>query len=139
MNMTLPQSEELSTSAMNRVFDDTTATYKFYWLLALLDMHIKEQLNEMLALKVAARMVAYAWYPIEYFNLSFGKGDSMETIIPKVAGLTGITVDDKLEDKNNVITDAVFTNRQVKNEVKKLIKNVPFWFLSPWIRTSDPK
>ena len=79
--MPLPQSEELSTSAMNRVFDDTTATYKFYWLLALLDMHVKEQLDEMLALKVAARMVAYAWYPIEYFNLSFGKGDSMETII----------------------------------------------------------
>ncbi len=49
MNMTLPQSEELSTSAMNRVFDDTTATYKFYWLLALLDMHVKEQLDEMLA------------------------------------------------------------------------------------------
>ncbi len=47
--MTLPQSEELSTSAMNRVFDDTTATYKFYWLLALLDMHVKEQLDEMLA------------------------------------------------------------------------------------------
>lgn len=139
MSMTLPQSEELSTSAMNRVFDDTTATYKFYWLLALLDMHVKEQLDEMPALKVAARMVAYAWYPIEYFNLSFGKRDSMETIIPKVADLTGITVDDKLEDKNNVITEAVFANRHVKTEVKKLIKNVPFWFQSPWIRTSDSK
>ena len=137
--MTIPQIEGLSTSAMNRVFDDTTATYKFYWLLALLDMHVKENQDEMLALKVAARMVVYAWYPIEYFNLSFGKGDSMEIIIPKVAELTGITVDDKLEDKNNVITDAVFSNRHVKSEVKKLIKNVPFWFQSPWIRTSDPK
>lgn len=137
--MTIPQSEGLSTSAMNRVFDDTTATYKFYWLLALLDMHVKEQLGEMLALKVAARMVAYAWYPIEYFNLSFGKGDSMETIIPTIAELTGITVDDKLEDKNSIITESVFANRQVKNEVKKLIKNVPFWFQSPWIRTSDAK
>lgn len=137
--MTIPQSEHLSTSAMNRVFDDTTATYKFYWLLALLDMHVKEEQSEMPALKIAARMVAYAWYPIEYFNLSFGKGDSMEAIIPKVAELTGITVDDKLEDKNNVITESVFANKQVKNEVKKLLKNVPFWFQSPWIRTSDSK
>ena len=54
------QTERLSTSAMNRVFDTTTATYKFYWLLALLDMHVKEQMDEMLALDVAARMVAYA-------------------------------------------------------------------------------
>ncbi len=38
----------------------------------------------MLVLILAARMVAYGWYPIEYFNLSFGKGDSKETIIQKV-------------------------------------------------------
>lgn len=60
MNMTIPQSETLSTSAMNRVFDDTTATYKFYWLLSLLDMYVKEQKEEILALEVASRMVAYA-------------------------------------------------------------------------------
>ena len=83
--MEIPQSDILSTSAMNRVFDTTTATYKFYWLLALLDMHVKEQMDEMLALDVAARMVAYAWYPTQYFRLSFGKGDSMSKIIPDVA------------------------------------------------------
>ena len=139
MIMTIPQIEGLSTSAMNRVFDDTTATYKFYWLLALLDMHVKENQGEMLALKVAARMVAYAWYPIKYFNLFFGKGDSMEVIIPTIANLTGITVDEKLEDKNNIITKFVFANKQVKAEVKKLIKKGPFWFQTPWIRTNDPK
>ena len=139
MNMTIPQCEGLSTCVMNRVFDDTTATYKFYWLLALLDMHVKEQKDEMLALEVAASMVAYAWYPIQYFNLSFGKSDSMETIIPTIAELTGITVDDKLKDKNSMIKEFVRSNRQVKNEVKKLINNVPFWFQSPWIRTSNPK
>ena len=64
--MQIPQSDILSTNTMNRVFDTTTATYKFYWLLALLDMHVKEQKDEMLALDVAARMVAYAWYPTQY-------------------------------------------------------------------------
>ena len=44
--MQIPQSDILSTNAMNRVFDTTTATYKFYWLLALLDMHVKEQKDE---------------------------------------------------------------------------------------------
>ena len=57
--MQIPQSDILSTNAMNRVFDTTTATYKFYWLLALLDMHVKEQKDAILALDVAARMVAY--------------------------------------------------------------------------------
>lgn len=39
--MQIPQSDILSTNAMNRVFDTTTATYKFYWLLALLDISLE--------------------------------------------------------------------------------------------------
>ena len=136
MNMTIPQAEGLSTSAMNRVFDTTTATYKFYWLLALLDMHVKEQMDEMLALDVAARMVAYAWYPTQYFRLSFGKGDSMSQIIPDVALLTGITVDDRLEDKSEAISNAISEDREVKKSVKILLNNVPFRFQKPWIDTT---
>jgi len=115
--MTIPSSDILSTNYMNRVFDSTTATYKFYWFLSLLDMHMQGK-TEMFALDVCARMVAYAWYPVEYFKLSFGFGDSMSNIIPEVAKLTGITVDDKLEDKNEVIAQAVKENMEVRRVVK---------------------
>ena len=135
--MTIPQSAELSTSAMNRVFGNTTATYKFYWLLSLLDLYVKGNKDRMYALDVAARMVAYAWYPIEYFKLSFGKADSMATIIPEVASMTGITVDDKLEDKSDAIMEAVVKDKRVKDKVKILLNKVPFRFQSPWIDTSN--
>lgn len=135
--MQIPQSDILSTNAMNRVFDTTTATYKFYWLLALLDMYVKEQKDEMRALDVAARKVAYAWYPTQYFRLSFGKGDSMSKIIPDVALLTGITVDDRLEDKSEAISNAISEDREVKKRVKILLNNVPFRFQKPWIDTTD--
>lgn len=124
---------------MNRVFDNTTATYKFYWLLSLLDMHVLGCQDEMSALQVAARMVAYAWYPIEYFKLSFGRGDSMSSIIPEVARLTGITVDDKLEDKNNAINEAILTNKQVEDKVQILLNNVPYRFQYPWIDAKGNK
>ena len=122
---------------MNRVFDSTTATYKFYWLLSLLDMHVKEQKSTILALDLASRMIAYAWYPIEYFKLSFGKGDSMSQIITNVAELTGITVDDRLENKTDTIMQAVADNHKVRSKVKILLRNVPFWFLTPWIETNN--
>lgn len=134
--MHIPQSSSLSTSAMNRVFSKTTATYKFYWLLSLLDLHVKSHRDRVLAIDVAARMVAYAWYPIEYFKLSFGKADSMSTIIPEVAMLTGITVDDKLEDKSEMIMQAVTYDKQVRTKVKILLNKVPFRFQTPWIDTS---
>ena len=91
----------------------------------------------MLALDIASRMVAYAWYPIEYFRLSFGKGDRMAQIIPKVAEFTGITVDDKLDNKTDIIMQATSDNSKVKAEIKILLRNVPFWFQSPWIDTND--
>ena len=137
MNMTIPQTEGLSTNAMNRVFDTTTATYKFYWLLALLDMYVKEQKDEIRALDVAARMVAYAWYPTQYFRLSFGKGDSMSKIIPDGARLTGITVEDRLDDKSEAISNAISEDREVKKRVKILLNNVPFRFQKTWIDTTD--
>lgn len=139
MNMTIPQSDIISTCVMNRVFDKTTATYKFYWMLSLLDMYVKEHKTEMLALDIASRMVAYAWYPIEYFRLSFGKGDRMSRIIPTVAELTGITVDDKLESKTDVIMQAKNENPKVKAEIKILLRNVPFWFQTPWIETNNER
>jgi len=134
--MKIPQSDSLSTSYMNRIFDSTTATYKFYWFLSILDMHIQGA-SEMKALDVCARMVAYAWYPIEYFRLSFGVGDSMSGIIPRVAELTGITVDDRLDDKNEVIARAVEQNAGVRRAVKILLQNVPYRFQKPWIDTPD--
>ena len=137
MPMTIPQIEGLSTNALNRAFSNTVASYKFYWFLSLLDMHVKGNYDEMMAIDVASRMVAYAWYPIEYFKLSFGKADSMSTIIPKLAKITGITVDDKLEDKNNIIIQSIAENKRIKSDVKILLNNVPYRFLSPWIDTSS--
>ncbi|MDY5086143.1 MAG: HNH endonuclease, partial [Prevotella sp.] len=134
--MKIPQSDILTTSTMNRVFADTVATYKFYWFLSILDMHFHGA-NSMKALDVAARMVAYAWYPTQYFRLSFGKGDSMSKIIPDVALLTGITVDDRLEDKSEAISKAVSEDREVKKVVRILLNNVPFRFQKPWIDTTD--
>lgn len=135
--MNIPHSDYLSTSVMNRVFDATSATYKFYWMLSILDMFVKEHKEKMMALGVASRMLAYAWYPIEYFKLSFGSGDSMAQIIPCIALLTGISVDDKLDNKIEVITHAVDSNKKVRSQVKKLLDHVPFWYQRPWINTRD--
>ncbi len=43
--MTLPQNTKLSISAMSQVFNNTTATYKFYWFVALIDIVVKETSN----------------------------------------------------------------------------------------------
>ena len=63
----------------------------------------------------------------------------MSQIIPILSEITGITVDDKLENKNDVILQAVLESQDVKRCVKILLGNVPFWFQKPWIDTQDKR
>ena len=75
--MTLPENIILPVTRLSLVFKNTTATYKFYWFVALLDIVVKERKTKVSFWEIIAGMVAESWYPIHYFKLSFGKSDSL--------------------------------------------------------------
>ena len=75
--MTLPQNTKLPISALAGIFSNTTATYKYYWFVAMMDIVVKERRTKMSFWEIVAGMVAESWYPIHYFKLSFGKSDSL--------------------------------------------------------------
>ena len=72
-----PQSNTLTTKHLNRVFDKTVATYKYYWFLGILDLCVKHGKTRMNVWDIMITMVANAWYPVIYFRLSFGKSESL--------------------------------------------------------------
>ena len=45
--MQLPEYHNLSTDKLGCIFKDTSATYKFYWFLSLLDCVVKHQKSRM--------------------------------------------------------------------------------------------
>ena len=75
--MQIPQSQTLTTRHLNRVFDKTVATYKYYWFLGVLDLYVKQGKTRMNVWEIMISMVANAWYPVNYFRLSFGKSESL--------------------------------------------------------------
>ena len=79
--MQIPQSQILTTRHLNRVFDKTVATYKYYWLLGILDLYVKQGKTRMNVWEIMISMVANAWYPVNYFRLSFGKSESLNETI----------------------------------------------------------
>lgn len=133
----IPQSEYLSTKNLSRVFNNTTATYKFYWFQSLLQMHNEEGAYRMSIWDLVIRMVANAWYPIHYFHLSFGSMDSLHKIVTELQWVTDLPMDARNEEiiaclKKNL------ENKDVKRLLYTLTINVPYRFLSPWISyTSD--
>jgi len=90
--MNLPEDFEVDTGRLSGCFKHTSATYKFYWMLALLSE--VEQGKERIEKKALfARMVSEAWYTVNYFKVSFGANDHLQQAIEKLKDLESLPVD----------------------------------------------
>ncbi len=129
--MLLPQNPHLPISALAGIFSNTTATYKFYWFVALMDIVVKERKTRISFWEIIAGMVAESWYPIHYFKLSFGKSDSLFNNSLEIQKEFQISIDsDKKKIKNQLLDNIDGT----KKFLRVFSLNVPYRFLSPWIR-----
>jgi hypothetical protein len=112
-------------SKLGQAFDNTSASYKFYWLLGILDL-LAEGRSKTLPIKdIQARMVARAFTSVAYFKLSLGKQDKLQDIITSTTqkGL-------KTNEKSTEVFNAVKQEHKLLNQLDDL---VPTRFLSPWI------
>ena len=134
--MTIPQSDILSTNRLGRVFTNTSATYKFFWFVSILQIHAQKDCSRIDVWDIVIRMVANAWYPIHYFRLSFGKSDSLFDIVMELQRITGIPIDAQKERVIKVLSDNV-KDKRIKEQLLTLTLNVPYRFLSPWITYSS--
>ena len=129
--MLLPQNPHLPISALAGIFNNTTATYKFYWFVALMDIVVKERKTRISFWEIIAGMVAESWYPIHYFKLSFGKSDSLFSNSLEIQKEFQISIDsDKKKIKNQLLDNIDST----KKFLRVFSLNVPYRFLSPWIK-----
>lgn len=131
--MQIPQSDILTTGRLGKVFSNTVATYKFFWFVSILQIHAKTGNLRISVWDIVIRMVANAWYPIHYFRLSFGKSDSLFDIVMRLQQITQIPIDANAETVVSGITDRL-EDRQIRGLLNILTLNVPYRFLSPWIR-----
>lgn len=130
--MKIPQSDILTTNRLGRIFKSTSATYKFFWFISILQIHVKTDDIKINAWNLAIRMVANAWYPIHYFRLSFGKSDSLFGIVTELQRITKIPIDAKRDVVIRELEERL-DDEQIKGQLNTLLINVPYRFLSPWI------
>lgn len=129
--MTLPQNKKLPISALAGIFSNTTATYKFYWFVALLDIVVKERKTRIPFWEIIAGMVAESWYPIHYFKLSFGKSDSLFDKSLEIRKEFQISIE---ADKDKIKKQILDNLGETKKFLKVFTLHVPYRFLSPWIK-----
>lgn len=127
--MNLPHSNALPVSKLAASFGNTSATYKFYWLLAILEL-VEEGQVTIPKRHLFARMIGNAWYTVNYFHVSFGKQDLIQQAVQSILEQERLTIDIK---KGLLLP--ILENSDLKVTQQALYhfnKNVPHWFLSPW-------
>lgn len=127
--MHLPISQDIPVNLLAASFNNKVATYKFYWLLSILQSVENGQVI-IPKIDLFSRMLSNAWYTVNYFHVSFGKQDLIQDAVHKLKTYEGITID----EKQDIIRQKLISS--TKKESLRILwhfdKNVPHWFLSPW-------
>jgi len=125
----LPESSDLPINILAACFNKTTATYKFYWLISIIQEI--ELGNTIIAKKdLFARMISNAWYTVNYFQVSFGKHDLIQNSIREITSLEQISIDEKQQLIFGKLSKS--ENSDTLKILEHYNRNVPHWFLSPW-------
>lgn len=126
----LPQSNKLNISALSQLFDSTTNSYKYLLFNSILDILARRLFNnsELISFReLMIEMLANAWYPHNFFKLSFGSQDQ----IAKTLDNLGLEFNNfKDQDKQELRKE--IENQDINELINYLMKYVPFRLIRPF-------
>lgn len=129
--MKLPYSEYLPIEKLSAVFNNTTNSYKYYWFLSILN-YVKLNTGKNVPIDlIVIDMIATAWYPINYFKLSFGELDQFSISILELQNRFGYPLDIKRQELIAELSERK-KDPTIKSIITKLSRYVPYRFISPW-------
>lgn len=129
--------EPIDFKSLNKVFEKKASSYKYFWFMAIVSL-AKE--NNQLSISfddILTRMASMAW-PIVFENeIDLGKSDLMKKYLEEVTKKTKLIS----AASSNVVETYLkqhYLSQGVDKILAPLLKNVPYRFLSPWVKyTTD--
>ncbi|UJP65900.1 HNH endonuclease domain-containing protein [Mongoliitalea daihaiensis] len=134
--MEFPKDSNLPTQLLASCFDSTSATYKYYWFLSILESLCANRLV-IPKTELFSNMIAIPWYTVNYFQVSFGKQDVIHREIENIKSFEKISIDENKEVIVSKLTQS--QNLQTQKALYHFDNQVPHWFLSPWFDSNKSK
>jgi len=128
--MTLPLSPNFDASKLSQIFNHTTASYKFFWFLAILDL--MESGKRISFEDLIIKALQHAWYPSQVSKLSLGLQDKLGAFLSESA-ISLVAEDTAWKE----FKKKLHTNASAKEKLRRLYRYVPVRFISPWIKIDN--
>ncbi|MCU7493512.1 MAG: hypothetical protein HF312_13150 [Ignavibacteria bacterium] len=129
--MDLPFSTKIPIHYLVRAFEETTTSYKYLWLWALISKVLKCNSLLISVDEIASEMLILASGPIIENKLSFGRQDKMNDFISAItlhyfpdSNLKGPDIQNCIRENSGDLT--------IKDTIRSISRYVPFRFLTPW-------
>jgi hypothetical protein len=121
---------QIDTKLLMDVFKHKSSSYKYFWLLSILEL-IKG--NQVLTYEnLTVRMLSIAWPYVITDNLSLGQNDQLATHYTHIMKDFRLSGNESAESVSKYLkTNLPYVRTKIQ---KKLLKDVPYRFLSPWIK-----
>lgn len=135
----LPYSNLINTNKLSQVFDDTSNSYKFFWLKAIIKRADSKPIDTIE--NIVCDMITQTYYMVNECNLSLGPNDKLEEVSKYIYETYRIPTNvDSQELLIKFRNAGVFEDEYVKDVVNKMKTLVPFCLLSPFVSVgSDVK
>jgi hypothetical protein len=115
----------LKSHKLGQAFDSASASYKFYWLLGILDLLPNHPKGKIPVKLIQAQMVALALPTVAYFRLTLGKQDRLQDLVRRLVDELKVPAyTEKWKASNEAL--------RLGQSLEMLSDMVPTRFLSPW-------
>ncbi|AFY52661.1 hypothetical protein Riv7116_0048 [Rivularia sp. PCC 7116] len=130
----LPNDDSLDISALSRLFESTTNSYKYLYFLSLLDIIRRNNFDIVSPISfkdIIVEMLANAWYPHNYFKLSFGTQDHISNKLDSLKlEITEPIL--KFRDTDKKLLRTAISNQNINDIVAFISNYVPYRLIRPF-------
>lgn len=135
----LPVEHSLPVQHLAGVFSKSrvTASYKYFWLLAILDELRSSRSPSLSFPNLLSNVVERVWLPISQFRLSFGRSDKLPEVVRLLSEVLCLSPKAKREELSAALKLLMAEQPQSKALVAlhQRLRFVPYRFLTPWFST----
>ena len=124
----LPSPDPGKTQLLGQVFNNTAASYKFFWLLGLLTLLQHHRKGAFTQREIIEEMVIAAWHPVCFYRLSFGVQDNLQHAIMDFRKESTLDNDAQPDE----IRAKLKGSKAIDGQMRELTNLVPTRFLTPW-------
>ena len=125
--------KSIDTKKLDSIFDNKSTSYKYFWYMAIISLAKKKHSLSLTYKDILIRMAALAWPIVMEHELNLGKQDMLGKYLWEIVRCTSL-VQQSPGRYVEFLLDEQYKKSGIDRILSPLLNNVPYRFLSPWVK-----